>query len=131
MAPPRSRITRHIEWADTDASGAHHYTTAFRLAEAAEAALHRDLGTSERMFGHAPRVRVEADFRAPLRFGDLAECELWVEDVGGASIRYAFVVRRAGETCVEGRVIAAHVGDDGTPAPWPADLRETLLGGAA
>ena len=131
MSAPCSSITRYIEWVDTDASGAHHYTTAFRLAEAAEASLHRDLGITERMFGRTPRVHVEADFRRPLQFGDETTCELCVAELGRSSIRYRFVVTRGGERCVEGSVVAAYVGDDGQPARWPDDLRAALRGTGA
>src|SRR3954464_4920869 len=39
--PARIEITRRIEWIDTDAQGIYHWTTVFRLTEAAEAALPR------------------------------------------------------------------------------------------
>ena len=38
--PARILLRRRIEWMDTDAAGIYHWTTVFRLAEAAEAALH-------------------------------------------------------------------------------------------
>ena len=42
--PARVLLQRRIEWMDTDAAGIYHWTTAFRLAEAAEAVLHTALG---------------------------------------------------------------------------------------
>jgi acyl-CoA thioesterase FadM len=38
------RLRRRTEWIDTDAAGIYHWTTVFRFAEAAEAALHTALG---------------------------------------------------------------------------------------
>ena len=47
---------------DTDAAGIYHWTCVFRLAEAAEAALHTALGTADRVFGVTPRMAVSAEF---------------------------------------------------------------------
>jgi YbgC/YbaW family acyl-CoA thioester hydrolase len=76
-------VTGHVErmrvnWVDTDASGLIHYTAALRYFEVAEHALMRKLfaradGTAERTF-MLPRVHVEADYRAPLRYPDEFDC---------------------------------------------------------
>jgi YbgC/YbaW family acyl-CoA thioester hydrolase len=87
-------ITRRLEWSDTDASGVWHYSTLFRYAEAAEAQLHRELGISDRTFGHTPRVRVEGDYKAPVRFDDVLDVTLRVGDVGRASVTYDIEVMR-------------------------------------
>ena len=57
-------LRRRIEWMDTDAAGIYHYTTVFRLAEAAEAAMHTGLGIADRTFGATPRVSVAMDSSA-------------------------------------------------------------------
>ena len=62
------RGTLTIEWIDTDAAGIYHNSTVTRLVEAAEAALVRERGL-DGYFPVAPRVRFEADFEAPLCFG--------------------------------------------------------------
>src|ERR687887_445643 len=54
--PARVVLRRRIEWMDTDAAGIYHWTTVFRLAEAAEAALHTALGIVDLTFGATPRV---------------------------------------------------------------------------
>ena len=65
---PGITITRRVDWMDTDAAGIYHYTTAFRLAEAAEAALHTDRGIDHITFGATPRVSVAFDFQRPVVF---------------------------------------------------------------
>ena len=94
--PARIVLRRRIEWIDTDAAGIYHWTTAFRLAEAAEAALHTALGIADRTFGVTPRVSVAAEFQRPLRFNDPVEVELAVAAVGRSSVRYALSDHRAG-----------------------------------
>src|SRR5439155_1605167 len=79
--PARVTLRRRIEWIDTDAAGIYHWTTAFRLAEAAEAALHTALGIADQTFGATPRVGVAPDFRRSLRFNDAVDVELAVDGV--------------------------------------------------
>ena len=62
-----------------------------------------------------PAVRAEADYQAPLAFGDTAEIELTVERLGRSSITFAYAVWRAAEPgrervrCATGKVVAAVV----------------------
>ncbi|HVV82324.1 MAG TPA: thioesterase family protein [Kofleriaceae bacterium] len=64
-----------------------------------------------------PAVHAEADYRAPLRFGDTALVELAVRRIGGTSITFAHQVRRAADTaagraeelCAVGTVVCAVV----------------------
>jgi acyl-CoA thioester hydrolase len=52
------RLRRRIEWIDTDAAGIYHWTTAFRLAEAAEGALYTALGIEQITFGAGGRLQL-------------------------------------------------------------------------
>jgi acyl-CoA thioester hydrolase len=85
-------LRRRIEWIDTDAAGINRYTTAFRLAEAAEAAMHTALGIADRTFGATPRVGAEMAFKRSLRFNDEVETTLAVTAVLRASVSYAFTL---------------------------------------
>lgn len=134
MSDDAARITllRRIEWFDTDAAGIYHWATAFRLVEAAEAALHERLGIRERTFGRTPRVHVEADFHRELRFYDAVELELAVAEVGRCSLRYDFELRPEGESepAADGAVVVVHTDEDGEGAtPWPDELGERLSEG--
>src|SRR5256885_8355569 len=95
--PARVVLRRRIEWMDTDAAGIYHWTTVFRLAEAAEAALHTALGIADRTFGATPRLRASGDFRMPLRFNDVVDVRLEVASIGRTSLAQAVEVRRDGE----------------------------------
>jgi 4-hydroxybenzoyl-CoA thioesterase len=50
-----------------------------------------------------PAVHAEADYKAPLRFGDTAEVELRVVRLGASSITFGYQVRRAAEAEEAGR----------------------------
>lgn len=51
-----------------------------------------------------PAVRAECDYRAPLRFGDVAEIELRVVKLGRTSVTFGYRVYRAAEPGVDGSV---------------------------
>ncbi|MGI9018502.1 MAG: acyl-CoA thioesterase [Euzebya sp.] len=134
MSQPASiSVARRIEWIDTDAAGIYHWLTAFRLVEAAEAALHQALGIHERTFGHIPRVHAEADFHAALRFYDEVRVDLAVADLGRTSVTYTFQVLHQDTVAVSGHVVGVFVGsrfEDGV-VEWPPDIRDIFLTGGA
>ncbi len=126
-------MTEHVErmrvaWVDTDASGLIHYTAALRYFEVAEHALMRKLfagagGRMERTFG-LPRVHVEADYKAALRYPDEFDCAAHVAAVGRSSVSFAYEVRRAdGVVCIVGRIVAAATDLAGRSIPLPEPLR--------
>jgi acyl-CoA thioesterase FadM len=128
--PARIVLRRRIEWIDTDAAGIYHWTTAFRLAEAAEAALHTALGIADRTFGVTPRVSVAAEFRRPLRFNDPVEVELAVAAVGRSSVRYALAINGPEGPAMTGQVTGVLIDADSKRAvPWPDDIRAALQNG--
>jgi acyl-CoA thioesterase FadM len=125
-------LRRRIEWIDTDAAGIYHWTTAFRLAEAAEAALHTELGIADFTFGATPRVAVDAEFERPLRFNDPVDIELVVESVGRSSVRYAFSVTGPEGAAMNGHVTSALIDRASKRAvPWPDDVRAKLTSDGA
>jgi acyl-CoA thioesterase FadM len=130
--PARISLRRRIEWMDTDAAGIYHWTTAFRLAEAAEAALHSALGFADRTFGATPRVRVQAEFKRALRFNDAVDVTLAVTAVGRTSVRYDLTIAHDGALAVEGEIVSCFVDRaTGRAIPWPDDIRAPLLSAGA
>jgi 4-hydroxybenzoyl-CoA thioesterase len=65
-----------------------------------------------------PAVRAEADYQAPLAFGDTAEIELTVARLGRTSITFHYRVFRAADAdrprtlCTDGKVVSAVVNLD-------------------
>jgi acyl-CoA thioesterase FadM len=105
-------VERRVEWRDTDAAGHHHFTAVLNWAEEAEYALYERLAIADVLAGHCPRQVVEID--------------LAVLEVGRTSVRYAVTVRCEGESVAEGVVAAVFV-PNGTPTPWPEEVRRALL----
>src|ERR671927_333061 len=102
--PARIVLRRRIEWMDTDAAGIYHWSTVFRLAEAAEAALHTALGIADFTFGATPRVAVQGSFARSLRFNDPVDVELVVTGLGRTSVEYRLAIHADGATAAEGSV---------------------------
>lgn len=127
--PARVVVRRRIEWMDTDAAGIYHWTTVFRLAEAAEAALHTALGIADFTFGATPRVAVQATFARPLRFNDPVEVALTVRALGRTSVEYGLAIESDAGTAAEGTVKTCLV-DRGTgrAVPWPDEIRAAFAG---
>ena len=100
------KLTRHVEFSDTDMAGIAHFSNFFRYMEAAEAAFFRSQGFS--IFpaeGDAtvgwPRVHADCDFKKPLRFEDVVEVHLLVREKGRKSIAYTFIFRKLNQSPAE------------------------------
>jgi YbgC/YbaW family acyl-CoA thioester hydrolase len=114
------KLTRQIDFAETDMAGIMHFSNFFRFMEAAETAFFRSLGQSiyPRNFQTVgwPRVHADCDFKRPLRFEDLVEIHLLVRAKGERSLTYTFIFRKLNETPVRevarGSVVAACVSRD-------------------
>jgi YbgC/YbaW family acyl-CoA thioester hydrolase len=114
------KLTRQIDFAETDMAGIMHFSNFFRFMEAAETAFFRSLGLSiyPKDFHTVgwPRVHADCDFKRPLRFEDLVEVHLLVRAKGEKSLTYTFIFRKLNETPVRevarGNVVAACVSRD-------------------
>lgn len=134
------KLTRRVEFVETDMAGIMHFSNFFLLMEAAEAAFFRHLGLSLCPQGSSdgigwPRVHVECDFKHPLRFEDEVEVHLLVDEKKPKSLTYVFVFRKLNGSPVlevaRGRVVTvctARHGSEGTIAavPIPAAIAEAI-----
>ncbi|MBM0126391.1 acyl-CoA thioesterase [Pimelobacter simplex] len=140
---PSGVFRTRVEWIDTDASGIYHNSTVTRFVEAAEATLMRERGLGG-YFASAPRVRFEADFLAPLFFGQEATATVSLAAIGTSSMTWEFEVwgeefeGRARTRAARGRYVTVHMGTGQVAAtaadgsrrslPWPADWVAALTG---
>jgi acyl-CoA thioester hydrolase len=95
--PCEFKLTRQVEFSDTDAAGIMHFSNFFRFMEAAEHAFFRSLGTSIHAASSDlgwPRVYADCHYKYPLRFEDVVEISLFVREKRTKSIVYTFVFRK-------------------------------------
>jgi acyl-CoA thioester hydrolase len=89
--PSELRLTRRVQFYETDAAGIVHFSWFFRYMEEAEHALWRAAGLSIHP-GNSdigwPRVATSFEFRRPLRFEDEFDVHLRVAEITKRTIRY-------------------------------------------
>jgi YbgC/YbaW family acyl-CoA thioester hydrolase len=105
------RVSRRVDFADTDMAGIIHFSNYFRYMEYAEVAFLRARGLSVSLaWGEEkisfPRVSATCDFVHPVRFDDVVEIEVRVERVGRKSVTYSFDFSHQGKPVAKGRISA-------------------------
>src|SRR6185295_12496285 len=93
------KLTRRVEFAETDMAGIVHFSNFFRYMENTEHAFYRSLGASvimnqlEPPLGF-PRVHAECDYRRPIRFEETMEVHLLVREKRSKVLSYLFKFRK-------------------------------------
>ena len=93
------KLTRQVEFSDTDMAGIMHFSNFFRFMETTEHAFFRSLGFSIHTTGSDetlgwPRVHADCNFKHPLRFEDVVEISLLVREKSEKGIVYTFIFRK-------------------------------------
>jgi acyl-CoA thioester hydrolase len=127
MTGVRLTTRRRLQWAETDAAGHNHFSSAVRWLEEGEHELWCRLGLAE-LVPCVPRVHVEIDYRERIWFNQQVEVTVGVIGVGRTSCTFGFCVTDlSGEVCVEGRVVVVHAPDShGKAVPWSDKVRALL-----
>lgn len=105
------RVSRRVDFADTDMAGIIHFSNYYRYMEFAEVAFLRAQGLSVSMTWGAeklgfPRVSAMCDFLHPVRFEDVLDIDVRVERVGSKSVTYTFDFMHQGKPVAKGRLTA-------------------------
>ena len=101
------KITRKVEFSETDAAGIVHYSNFFRYMEACEHAFFRSLGTSivDKFAGIGwPRVHASCDYRKPLYFEDELVIALRVTEKTSKSLSYKFIFTKGDIEAARGKL---------------------------
>lgn len=129
------RTTRRIEFADTDMAGIVHFSNFFRFMESAEVEFLRSRGLSVAMMWEGmkigfPRVAASCDYVKPIRFQDVVEVTVHLQNLGRKSVTYGFEFFKDGEPVAKGQVssVCCRVleGHQIESMPIPAGLRAKL-----
>ncbi|AJP70799.1 acyl-CoA thioesterase [Sphingomonas hengshuiensis] len=79
-----------------------------------------------------PTVRLETEFSAPSRLGDILDAALSVQKVGTSSCAVRVVFASGGEQRLAVSLVLVAIDmRTGKSQPWPADLREALAAAGA
>lgn len=131
----RYRIEEYVRWEDIDAAGIINYQAYLRFFGLAEAELLRSAGLSYKYLFESlgiwlPRVRVECDFKKPVKLDELLAVEAYFSRVGRTSVHLDFEVRRKTDPSAivaTGRYVLVCV-KQGTfePIPVPEEIRSRI-----
>lgn len=125
--PARITVHRHVEWADTDAAGHHHFSAPLRWVEQAESLLYDRLGIVEFIAALIPRVHFDIDYFSVLKYRDRYELTLAVDRLGRSSLAYRFEIKSDSQMVAEGSLVVVFTGlSDRKPRPWPEEVRSIL-----
>lgn len=99
MSAPLIAVQRTVEFAETDAAGLLHFSNYLRYVESAERELFEQWGVpllaeSAGQLGGFPRVRIQCDYSAPLKFGDRVEVSLILGGWSARSVIWRFRFER-------------------------------------
>jgi len=105
------KITRRVEFRDTDAAGIVHFSVFFTYMEQAEHELLRHLGLSvvwrdEQGVISWPRVSAQCDFHDAATFEEQLDIEVRVQRLGEKSVTYAFEFTRDRRPIASGQLTA-------------------------
>ncbi|GGI76978.1 thioesterase [Vulcanisaeta souniana JCM 11219] len=120
------RVKYYVYWTDTDAAGIAHFTSFLRLIEHAEEDFYRENGILH-YHSIAPRRELFITYTAPLRRGDVAIVELWLDEARTRAIRYRFRVinETTGKNAAEGYLVFTCVNNENgelRAIPCPEEL---------
>jgi len=125
------RLDKRVYYHDTDSGGVVYYANYLRHLEEGRTEFLRSLGIDTSEYAKSgilfPVVHIEADYKAPARYGDVISVYTSVEKVGNASVRFVQQVRRADTLLLAAKVVWACVDADMKAKPVPGDIRKKLL----
>lgn len=129
------KLTRRVEFSETDMAGIMHFSNYFRFMESAEGAFFRSLGFSVVLARNGldvglPRVHAECDYRAPLKYEDEVLIHLLVEKKSHRSLTYQFRFYRLNgpepKEVARGKVIAVCAAHKGSGPMHAVSIPEAL-----
>ncbi|MCX5746954.1 MAG: thioesterase family protein [Proteobacteria bacterium] len=119
-----------VIFGDTDQMGVVYYANYLRYFEGARADYWRSLGKSYKdleAWGIAlPVIEAHCNYKRSAFYEDVLDVEVGVSELRGASIRFAYQVRRGDALLADGFTRHAVIGKDGRPRGVPEVLRAAI-----
>ena len=133
------KVSRRVEFSETDMAGIVHFTNFFRYMETVEHSFYRALGFSV-ILRHLeppvglPRVHASCDYKRPLRFEDVVEIHLIVREKKIRTLTYEIRFTRVepgpSEEVAVGKLVVVCVGRSETgelhSVPLPTSIIEKV-----
>jgi acyl-CoA thioester hydrolase len=130
---PERAITRsrlRVRFCETDLMGIVHHSNYLAYFEAGRVEWLRRRGVTYTDWAargiHLPVVEASVRYRAPARFDDVIAIETRLVELRAASLRFEFLMERAGEVLAEGFTRLACVNDKHAVQRFTGDVLATL-----
>jgi len=132
---PTFKTTFRVSWVDTDAAQIVHFSNYFRYFERVEEEFYRSLGFNFESLSREssiilPRVEAHCNYRNPLKFNDIVEIELSIEEIREKAVKYLFKVYNKTEEklAAEGYLVVVAVDKNSMKATKiPEEIVERLM----
>lgn len=123
-------IERRIYYHNTDSGGVVYYANYFLFLEEGRAEFLRKNGADTSEYARQgiafPVVRVDVEYKAPARYGDLIKIFTKIERTGNSSIHFAQEIKRGEALLVRAKTVWACVGPDFQAVTVPDAVRKAL-----
>ena len=116
-----------VPFQDTDMAGVVHYTKLLGYVEQAEHAALESVDVPViSSKGGFPKVHIECDYRAPVRFGDEVDVVITLREISDKSLHWGYLLELGGRSLAGGTMVTAMVDIEGKPKVIPLDYRDKL-----
>lgn len=123
-------LEKRVYYHDTDSGGVVYYANYLEHLEEGRTEFLRSLGVDTGEYAKKgvlfPVVRVEIDYKAPARYGDLIEILTSVEKVGNASVHFSQEIKKGEELLLKAKIIWACVDTGMKAKPVPEEVKGKL-----
>jgi 4-hydroxybenzoyl-CoA thioesterase len=120
-----------VEFNHCDPAGIVFYPRYFEMTNSVAENFFRDVAglaydvMMERREG-APTARIEVNFHAPSRLGEILDWRLKIVRLGGSAIDVEIEAHGPGSHRLTAALTLVHVNEKGRPQPWPEEVRERI-----
>ncbi len=127
--PPYCTYRARVAFHETDAARIVHFAQYLRYAELAETQALHGCGLLASLMEKGmgmPRVKLDVEYKSPLRFWEEYEVRAQLERIGESSLHWSFII--SGEKSVAARVswVTARLNAHGAKAVYSAEEKEIL-----
>lgn len=121
------KVDIRVIYGDTDQMGVVYYANYLRFFEAARNEYLRAAGARyrdvEETYGiHLPVAEAHIEYKRPARYDDALVVEAWLGEMGRASLRFCYRVKRGDELLATGHTLHACIDRTGRPKRLPEPL---------
>ncbi len=129
MLPSYCTYRARVAFHETDAARIVHFAQYLRYAEVAETQALHGCGLLAQLMGQGmgmPRVKLDVEYKSPLRFWEEYEVCAQLDRIGESSLQWSFII--SGEHAVAARItwVTARVDAHGAKASYTAEEKEIL-----